>query len=98
VNAAAPGRRGRMRYRVRNAAGEELIVPSLADLHALYDQGFLSDDDLVRAETSERWVPAGAMPALHGVRERRADPKRLWPIAAAVVALAAALALLLRHR
>jgi len=84
-----------MRYRVRNAAGEELVVPSLADLHALYDQGFLSDDDLVRAETSERWVAAGEMPALHGVRERRADWKRLWPIAAAAVGLAAAIALLL---
>ncbi len=84
-----------MRYRVRNAEGKELVVPSLGDLHALYDQGFLSDDDLVRQETSERWVRAGAMPALHGVRERRADARRLLPVLAAMVALAAALALLL---
>ncbi len=84
-----------MRYHVRNSEGEELVVPSLADLHALYDQGFLSDDDLVRADRSDRWVRAGAMPALHGVRVRRADVRRLWPIVAAAVALAAALALLL---
>ena len=97
MTGAARGRREPMRYRVRNAAGEELVVPSLAVLHALYDQGFLSDDDLVRQETSDRWVRAGAMPALHGVRALRGDLRRLWPIAAAAIALAAALALLL-HR
>jgi hypothetical protein len=84
-----------MRYFVRDREGQELIVPSLPDLHALYQQGFLSDDDLVRAETAERWVRAGTMPALRGVRLRRADPRKLWTLAFAGVALAAALALLL---
>ena len=54
------------RYLVRDAEGRELTVPSLHDLHALYDQGFLADDDLVRQERSEDWVRAGDMPALAG--------------------------------
>ena len=85
----------RMTYRVRNAEGEELVVPSLADLHDLYAHGFLADDDLVRAETSPRWVRAGAMPALHGVRERRSNPRRVGMLLAALIALAAGLGLLL---
>jgi hypothetical protein len=88
-------RERRMTYRVRNAEGEELVVPSLGDLHDLYAHGFLADDDLVRAETSPRWVRAGAMPALHGVRERRSDPRRVGLLLAALVALAAGLGFLL---
>jgi hypothetical protein len=84
-----------MRYHVRNAAGEELIVPSLDDLHALYARGFLADDDLVRAETSDRWRAAGAMPALQGVRAQRAEPRRVRLVLIAALALTVALALLL---
>lgn len=84
-----------MRYHVRSPRGEELVVPSLDALHVLYSQGFLSDDDLVRADSSDRWVRAGAMTALQGVRERRADPRRMGLILAAVVALAAAIGLAL---
>jgi hypothetical protein len=85
-----------MRYRVRNARGEELVVPSLAVLHDLYEHGFLSDDDLVRSETSARWVRAGALPALHGVRERRADPRKVAMLVVAAAVLAAGFALLSR--
>ncbi len=84
----------KMRYRVRSASGEELVVPSLAVLHDLYDHGFLGDDDLVRAETSARWVRAGALPALHGVRERRRDPRTVLLLVLAAAALVAGLALL----
>jgi len=84
-----------MRYHVRNAEGEELVVPTLRDLHDLYTHGFLSDDDLVRSETAARWVRAGAMPALHGVREKRADPRRMALLLAAVIALAIVIGLLL---
>lgn len=83
-----------MQYRVRNASGEELVVPSLAVLHDLYDHGFLGDEDLVRAETATRWVRAGSLPALHGVRERRRDPRAVLLLVAAAVALVAGLALL----
>jgi hypothetical protein len=84
-----------MRYHVRNGAGEELVVPSLADLHTLYSHGFLGDDDLVRAETSERWIRAGAMRALQGVREGRAEsPRKVALLLGALIALATALGIL----
>ena len=66
-----------MRYFVRNSRGEELTVPSLADLVGLYNQGFVEDEDYVRAESAERWVKAGRMPALAGVRLRRREPGKL---------------------
>ena len=84
-----------MRYHVRNAAGEELVVPTLRDLHDLYTHGFLTDDDLVRSETATRWVRAGAMPALHGVREKRADARLLSVLLAAAIALATVVGVLL---
>jgi hypothetical protein len=83
-----------MRYVIRNSKGEELVCPSLADLHTLYAQGFLGDDDLVRAESSRRFVPASQMPALHGVREKRADPRKVAILLAAAAVLVLALALL----
>ena len=85
-----------MRYVIRSPDGAELVCPSLADLHALYAQGFLSDEDLVRAETSERWVKAGSMPALRGVREQRRDPRKVLALLAAAAALLLAIVLLLR--
>jgi hypothetical protein len=88
--------RATTRYVIRNEQGEELLCPSLADLHALYVQGFLSDDDLVRAESSQRWVRAGAMPALRGVRERRADPRKVMTILVAAALLALALLVIAR--
>ena len=88
--------RAPMRYRVRNDQGEELVVPSLAALHDLYAHGFLGDDDLVRAETATRWVRAGSLPALHGVRERRRDPRTVALLVLAMAALAGGLALLAR--
>lgn len=83
-----------MRYRVRSASGEELVVPSLAVLHDLYDHGFLGDEDLVRAETATRWVRAGSLPALQGVRERKRDPRKVLLLVLAAMALTAGLVLL----
>ena len=65
-----------MRYYVKNERGEELVVPSLSDLAGLYNQGFVDDEDYVRAETSDRWVKAGRMPALAGIRHRQREPGR----------------------
>ncbi len=84
------------RYVIKGGEGQELVCPSLADLHALYSQGFLSDDDLVRMEGSQRWVPAGSMAALRGVRERRTDPRKAVLVLAAAVVLTLALALIVR--
>ena len=85
-----------MRYVIRNGDGQELVCPSLADLHALYVQGFLGDEDLVRAESSQRWVPAGSMAALRGVREKRADPRKMLMVLAAALVLVLAIAILAR--
>ena len=87
-----------MRYFVKDAAGRELVVRTLRELHDLYAHGFLGDEDLVRGETSTRWVRAGSMPALHGVRERRADPRRMLLLLAAAVAIGLGIALLLASR
>ncbi len=84
-----------MRYHVKNARGEELVVPSLHDLHRLYADGFLTDDDLVRSDRAAAWVRAGAMPALHGVREAKADPRKMALLLAAAIAVATGLGLLL---
>ncbi len=84
-----------MRYHVRNASGDELVVPSLRDLHRLYSDGFLGDDDLVRSETATVWVRAGAMPALHGVREAKADPRKMAILLAAAIAVATGVGILL---
>jgi hypothetical protein len=78
-----------MRYFVKNERGEELVVPSLTDLVGLYTQGFLEDEDYVRAETSERWVKAGRMPALAGVRHRQREPARFQMLLLAAIGLVA---------
>jgi hypothetical protein len=90
------GQRSATRYVIKSPDGDELVCPSLADLHALYAQGFLSDEDMVRPEGSHRWVRAGAMPALRGVRERRADPRKMALVLAAALLLVVALAVLAR--
>ena len=88
--------RASMRYVIRNRDGQELVCPSLADLHALYVQGFLGAEDLVRAESSQRWVPAGSMPARRGVRVKRADPRKMMMVLAAALVLVLAIAILAR--
>jgi len=84
-----------MRYHVKNPLGEELVVPTLEALHDLYTHGFLTDDDLVRADTSVRWIRVGSMRALQGVRERRADPRRVGLLLMVALALAAGVGFLL---
>jgi hypothetical protein len=84
------------RYHVRDRDGNELTVPSLTDLHALYAHGFLTDDDWVRSERSQRWVPAGQLDALAGARETRTtEPRNLLAFVAALVALAIGIGLLI---
>jgi hypothetical protein len=84
-----------VRYHVRDQLGQELIVPTLTDLHGLYTHGFLDDEDYVRAENSERWVKAGRMPALAGIRLVRREPGKLLMLLGAAVAMTALIAFLL---
>lgn len=90
-------RRPPRRYLVKGADGRELLCPSLADLNALYAQGFLTDDDQVRAEGASEWVPLGRFPALGGTRAQRHDGRRMWILLAAVAALSLGFWLLLRR-
>jgi hypothetical protein len=87
-----------MRYYVKNSRGEELVCPSLADLHALYRQGFFDDEDWVKPEGSERWVRADQLPALRGLGELRRDRRRIPLLIVGAIALVGLLALLLRKR
>ena len=87
-----------MRYLVRDAQGRELSCPSLADLHALYRQGLVGDDDWVRPERSAAWVRAGDFPPLRGERARRAEPRQMLLVLAAAAALVAGIWLLARGR
>ncbi len=83
-----------MRYLVRDAHGRELTVPTLGDLAALHRAGFISDDDQVRQERSERWVRAGEMPALSGRRDRQRDRRWVWLVLLLAALLAGALAII----
>ncbi len=58
-----------MRYLIRNEHGE-LKVSSYAELRTLYQRQFISDEDEVRKEDSDRWVKAGAMPDLRAIKPR----------------------------
>jgi len=87
-----------LQYYVRNEKDEELVCPSLADLDTLYRQGFLTDDDEVRSERSERWERIGDFAPLGGERTRRSEkPKVLFLLGLAALA-AAAIWLLARAR
>ncbi len=86
------------RYVVRNERGEELVVPSLEDLYALYSQGFLADGDLVRQERAEGWTEVARFHALRGVREaRREPPAKLWTLLLSLLVLALAIGILVTH-
>ncbi|HVP68824.1 MAG TPA: hypothetical protein VMT17_16350 [Anaeromyxobacteraceae bacterium] len=87
-----------MRYRVRSEKGEELECPSLGDLHALYRQGFLADDDLVRQESAVRWERVGDFPALQGERGRRREGRGALLLLGVAALVVLALWLALRGR
>lgn len=52
-----------MKIYVRHADGE-LVFPSFRDFQNMYRLRFVSPDDLVRRETSQRWMRAGDLPEL----------------------------------
>jgi len=52
-----------MKVYVRHGGGE-LTFPSFRDFQSMYRLRFVSPDDLVRRETSSRWVRAADLPEL----------------------------------
>ncbi len=97
MSAPRTSRRPPRRYRVRDAQGRELLCPSLADLHTLYDQGFLTDDDEVKPEGAGEWVPLSRFPAFSGTQAQRREPRRMALLLAAAAALSLGLWLLWRR-
>ncbi len=58
-----------MRYQVK-VDDEMLTFNSIKELEKMYIHGFVSPEDMVRPENSERWVPAGTMPVLRAAKPR----------------------------
>jgi len=85
------------RYHVRNKDGE-LVVGSFAELQTLYAQQFLSDDDEVRREGSERWTRAGLMPELRTAKPRPYLRGNEFAWLAALIAIASLLLFFLLRR
>lgn len=55
-----------MKIFVRHGDGE-LVFPSFRDFQNMYRLKFVSPDDLVRRENSERWVRASDLPELRTI-------------------------------
>lgn len=55
-----------MKIYVQSADGE-LVFPSFMDFQQMYRLKFVSPDDLVRRETSNRWIRAGDLPELRAM-------------------------------
>jgi hypothetical protein len=63
-----------MKVYVRHGGGE-LMFPSFKDFQTMYRLKFVAPDDLVRRETSERWVRAGDLPELRNLRNAEATSR-----------------------
>jgi len=72
-----------MRFDVRSK-DRVLTLPSFMDLQSLYRVGFLTDDDQVRRENSDRWLRLGDLPELRSMHlydrstQRRAFGSLVW--------------------
>jgi hypothetical protein len=73
-----------MRYEVK-VDDQQLTFGSLQELRNLYMQGFVSPDDLVRPENSERWVRAGTMPVLRAAKPKAKVETRMVLILALTI-------------
>jgi hypothetical protein len=65
-----------MRYDVKTEDGQ-LSYGSLAEVQSLYRQGFISSGDMVKPESSTRWVKAGDMPVLRVTERRSSSQSRM---------------------
>lgn len=85
-----------MKIYVRHGDGE-LMFPSFRDFQAMYRLKFVAPDDLVRRETSDRWVRAADLPELRAMRlYERDDTRRFGRLVAVLFLLLLACVLVMR--
>lgn len=72
-----------MKIYVRSEGGE-LEFPSFKDFQNMYRLNFISPDDMVRRETSDRWMRAGDLPELRSMMLYDRPSKRARRITTAV--------------
>ena len=70
----------------------ELTFNSMAEVVKLYQQGFISPDDLVRPADSTRWVKAGTLAVLRGTQSRGTRETAMGVRVAMAIAFSLALA------
>lgn len=86
-----------MKYFVRNPDGE-LTFGSIHELRAMFEQGMVGPDDEVRAEDSQAWRKAAAIPELRdAAAARKADTSNARFLVVTVVCLSAALGVMVSH-
>lgn len=85
-----------MRYEVKHDENQ-LVFGSLAELKALYAQGFVEGADMVRPEGSERWVRADHMPALRVASSRVNQGTRSFALIAVGVLFSAVVGAFVFH-
>jgi hypothetical protein len=85
-----------MRQIVKTQDGE-LTYNSMVEVRALYEQGFISPDDLIRSEDSTRWVKAGTLSTLKGAVSRGKRETHMGVRVAMAVCASVALAGLFEH-
>jgi hypothetical protein len=85
-----------MRQIVKTGDGE-LTFGSMAEVKALYQQGFIGPDDLIRPEDSARWVKAGTLSVLRSAQTRGKSETAMGLRLAMAIALSVVLAGYFEH-
>jgi hypothetical protein len=86
-----------MKYDVKTEDGQ-LSYGSLAEVQALYRQGFIGPTDQVKPENSTRWVAAGEMPVLKITERRSSSESRMGSRVAFAILFSGLLGGLLLHQ
>ena len=60
--------------------GGELMFPSFRDFQTMYRLKFVSPDDMVRRESSQRWTRAADLPEIRALMAQEAGPLKHLPL------------------
>ena len=83
------------RYLIRVPGGKDLACPSLG-IWSPSTGAFSATTTWSRQERAPCWIRAGDLPALHGARERRREPRRALVLLAIIAVLGLGLILALK--